>query len=48
VLVLDMVMPDIPGVEIIRTIRKMRTLQTKVIIFTMHKDVGYVDQAFQE
>ena len=48
VLVLDMVMPDIPGVEIIRTIRKMRTLQTKVIIFTMHKDVGYVVQAFQE
>jgi DNA-binding NarL/FixJ family response regulator len=48
VLVLDMVMPDIPGVEIIRTIRKTRTLQTKIVVFSMHKDIGYVVQAFQE
>lgn len=48
VLVLDMVMPDIPGVEIIRSIRQMRSLQTKVVVFTMHKDVGYVVQALQE
>ncbi len=48
VLVLDMVMPDIPGVEIIRSVRQMRSLQTRVIVFTMHKDVGYVAQAMQE
>lgn len=48
VLVLDLVMPDIPGVEIIRSIRKMRSLHTKVVVFTMHKDIGYVVQAFQE
>ncbi len=48
VLVLDMVMPDIPGVEIIRSIRQMRSLQTRVIVFTMHKDIGYVAQALQE
>ena len=48
VLVLDMVMPDIPGVEIIRTVRRMRSLQTRIVVFSMHKDIGYVVQALQE
>ena len=48
VLVLDLSMPDIPGVEIIRTIRKMRSLLTRIVVFSMHKDIGYVVQAFQE
>jgi two-component system response regulator NreC len=48
VLVLDMVMPDIPGVEIIRSIRKLRSVNTKIVVFSMHKDIGYVVQAFQE
>ncbi len=48
VLVLDLAMPDIPGVEIIRSIRKMRSLRTRVVVFSMHKDIGYVVQALQE
>ncbi len=48
VLALDLVMPDIPGLEIIRSIRKMRTITTRVVVFTMHKDVSYVAQALQE
>ncbi len=48
VLVLDLAMPDIPGIEIIRSIRKMRSLRTRVVVFTMHKDIGYVVQALQE
>ena len=48
VLVLDLAMPDIPGVEIIRSIRKMRSLRTRIVVFTMHKDIGYVVQALQE
>ncbi len=48
VLVLDLVMPDIPGIEIVRTIHKMRSLQTKIVVFSMHKDIGYVVRALQE
>lgn len=48
VLVLDLAMPDIPGIEIIRTIRKMRSSQTEIVVFSMHKDVGYVVKALQE
>ncbi len=48
VLVLDIGMPDIPGVEIVRTIRQMRSLNTKIVIFTMQKSIGYVEQMLRE
>jgi len=48
VLVLDMVMPDIPGIEIVRSIRKCRSLKTKIVIFTMHHGIGYVEHALRE
>jgi len=48
VLVLDLAMPDIPGVEIIRSVRLLRSVPTRVVVFTMHKDVSYVTQALQE
>ncbi len=48
VLVLDLAMPDIPGVEIIRSLNKMRTVSTKIVVFTMHQDTAYVVQALQD
>jgi DNA-binding NarL/FixJ family response regulator len=48
VLVLDLMMPDIPGVEIIRSVSNMRTIPTRIVVFTMHKDTAYVVQALQE
>jgi len=48
VLVLDMAMPEIPGIEIIRTIRRRRSFFTRIVVFSMHKDVSYVAQALQE
>ena len=48
VLVLDMSMPDIPGIEIVRSIRKSRSIKTRVVIFTMHHSIGYVEHAFRE
>ena len=45
VLVLDLSMPDIPGAEIIRTINQKRSLPTRVVVFSMHKGIGYVVQA---
>jgi len=48
VLVLDLSMPDIPGVEIIRTITKKKSLSTKIVVFSMYGDIGYVVQALKE
>ena len=47
VLVLDLSMPDIPGAEIIRTINQKKSLPTRIVVFSMHKDIGYVVQALQ-
>ncbi len=48
VLVLDLGMPDIPGAEIIRRIKARRTINTEIVVFTMHKDLGYVVQALED
>ncbi len=48
VLVLDLGLPGIPGNEIIRTLHSMRTVHTKIVVFTMHKDISYVVQALDE
>ncbi len=48
VLVLDLGMPDIPGAEIIRRIKAKRTINTAIVVFTMHKDLGYVVQALED
>ncbi len=48
VLVLDLGMPGIPGGEIIRTLRSMRTVNTEVVVFTMHKDISFVVQALDD
>lgn len=48
VLVLDLAMPDIPGIEIMRAVKARRTLQTRIVVFTMHKNIGYVVEAFAE
>ena len=48
VLVLDLGMPGIPGGEIIRTLRSTPAVQTKVVVFTMHKDISFVVQALED
>jgi len=48
VLVLDLMMPGIPGLEIIRRIRTKKSLRTRVIVFTMYHEISYVAQALRE
>lgn len=48
VLVLDLGMPGIPGGEIIRTLHSMHTIETRIVVFTMHKDISFVVQALAD
>ncbi len=46
VLVLDLMMPGLNGLEVTRQIRK-RSQKTRVVILSMHKDEAYVIQALK-
>jgi DNA-binding NarL/FixJ family response regulator len=46
VLVLDMIMPGLNGLEITRQVKK-RSPKTQVVILSMHKDESYVLEALQ-
>ncbi len=44
VLVLDLLMPGLDGIEVIRQVRR-RTPQTRVVVLSMHSDEAYVLEA---
>ncbi len=45
ILVLDLNMPGLPGDEILRRVRDEPRIATRVVVFTMHNDIGYVQRA---
>ncbi len=46
ILVLDLSMPDLPGLELIRQVRETLPL-TKIIVYSMHSESPYVVRALQ-
>jgi DNA-binding NarL/FixJ family response regulator len=46
VLVLDLMMPELGGLEVVRQLRK-RAPKTRVVVLSMHKDESYVVQALK-
>ncbi len=44
ILVLDLNMPGLPGHEILRLVRDEPRITTRVVVFTMHNDIGYVQR----
>jgi len=48
VLVLDLMMPNLPGFEILRRVQEHPSLSTRVVVFTMHGEIGYVVQALHQ
>ena len=44
VLILDLSMPDLTGIEVLRRIRQMN-LRFKVLVLTMHREPGFLWQA---
>ena len=46
VLVLDLVMPELSGLEVIRQLRK-RAPRTRIVVLSMHKDESYVVAALK-
>lgn len=46
ILILDLMMPDINGLEVMRQLSKNR-IETDIIILSMHSDKAYVQEALQ-
>jgi len=48
VLVLDLMMPNLPGFEILKRVRDEPSLSTRIVVFSMHGEIGYVVQALHQ
>jgi DNA-binding NarL/FixJ family response regulator len=46
ILILDLMLPDISGLEVIRQLSK-ENIETAIIILSMHSDKAYVQEALQ-
>ncbi|HEX5689858.1 MAG TPA: response regulator transcription factor, partial [Roseiflexaceae bacterium] len=47
VLVVDMLMPDLNGLEVIRRVQEDGNTRTRIVVLSMHADEGYVREALR-